>query len=135
MTNKETLEVNKSALELMLSENNDLCTDYKAQISVIEQELEDLGKPEVTPEFIDKISETITGAVENLEFDAEDIEFSLEMDYDNRVNIDTVELKDPSNLADKIYCAVEKLFAEAVCPEDDFDTTEDDNHPVEKLQR
>ena len=131
---KEVLKNKKSALELMLSENNDLCTDYKAQISVIEKELEDLGKPEVTPEFLDKISETITKAVEELEFDVEDIEFSLEMDYDNRVNIDTVELKDPSDLADKIYCAVELLFAEAVCPEDEFDTTEDDNHPVEKLQ-
>ena len=26
---KEVLESKKSALELMLSENNDLCTDYK----------------------------------------------------------------------------------------------------------
>ena len=130
--NKETLETNKVALELLLNENSDKCTDYKAQLSIIEKELEDLGKPLVSPEFLDKISETITKAVEELEFDAEDIEISLEMDYDNKVNIDTVELKDPSDLADKIYCAVELLFAEAVCPE--LDTTEDDNHPVEKLQ-
>ena len=120
--NKEKLENNKSALELLLNENSDKCTDYKAQLSVIEQELEDLGKPEVTPEFLDKISETITKAVEELEFDAEDIEISLEMDYDNRVNIDTAELKDTSNIADKIYCEVENLFA---CSDDPVDRPED----------
>ena len=122
MMNKEKLENNKSALELLLNENSDKCTDYKAQLSVIEQELEDLGKPEVTPEFLDKISETITKAVEELEFDAEDIEISLEMDYDNKVNMDTAELIDTSNIADKIYCEVELLFA---CSDDPVDKPED----------
>ena len=69
MTNKETLEVNKSALELLLSESLDSQQDYTAQISVIDQELEDLGKPEVTSEFLDKINETIVEAVENIELD------------------------------------------------------------------
>ena len=115
---EEKLELDKTTLELLLNENSDKCTDYKAQISVINQELEDLGKPKVTPEFLDKISETITKAVEELEFDAEDIELNLEMDYDNKVNIDTAELKDPSDLADKIYCAVELLFAEIIEKED-----------------
>ena len=105
-----------------MSENNDKTVDYKAQISVIEKELEDLGKPEASPEFLDKISETITEVVENLEFDAEDIEYSFELDYDNRVNIDSVELKNAHQLADKIYCAVELLFA---CSDDPVDRPED----------
>ena len=66
---KEVLENKKSALELMLNENNDLCTDYKAQISQIDQELSDLGKPEATPEFLDKISETITEDIESIDLD------------------------------------------------------------------
>ena len=119
---EEKLELDKITLELLLNENSDKCTDYKAQLSVIEQELEDLGKPEVTPEFLDKISETITKAVEELEFDAEDIELNLEMDYDNKVNIDTAELKNPHEYADKIYQAVELLFA---CSDDPVDKPED----------
>ena len=111
MTNKETLEVNKSALELLLSENSDKCTDYKAQISVIEQELEDLGKPEATPEFLDKLSETITEAVENLELD-DGVTCDLEIDYDNRVTMSDFRFEDTHAVAEKIYCAVEKLFAE-----------------------
>jgi len=111
MTNKETLEVNKSALELLLSENSDKCTDYKAQISVIEQELEDLGKPEATPEFLDKLSETITEAVENLELD-DGVTCDLEIDYDNRIAMSDFRFEDTHAVAEKIYCAVEKLFAE-----------------------
>ena len=108
---KEVLENKKSALELMLSENNDLCTDYKAQISKIDQELEDLGKPEATPEFLDKINETITEAVENIDLD-DGLTCSFELDYDNRVVLDEVSFSDVHDIADKIYCAVENLFAE-----------------------
>ena len=128
--NKETLEVNKSALELLLSENSDKCTDYKAQLSVIEQQLEDLGKPEVTPMFLDRLNETITKAIEDIDF--EGITCDFEIDYNNVISVCNVEFEDIHTVVDKIYCEVEKLFAEAECPE--LDTTEDDNHPVEKLQ-
>ena len=111
MMSKEVLENKKSALELMLSENNDLCTDYKAQIAVIDQKLEDLGKPEVTPKFLDKINETITEAVESLELD-DGITCDFEIDYDNRVAMSDVRFEDTHSVAEKIYCAVEKLFAE-----------------------
>ena len=111
MMSKEVLKNKKSALELMLSENNDLCTDYKAQISKIDQELEDLGKPEATPEFLDKINETITEAVENLDLD-DCVKCDFEIDYDNRIAMSDFRFEDTHAVADKIYCAVEKLFAE-----------------------
>ena len=128
--NKEKLENNKSALELLLNENSDKCTDYKAQLSVIEQQLEDLGKPEVTPMFLDRLNETITKAIEDIDF--EGITCDFEIDYNNVISVSNVEFEDIHTVVDKIYCEVEKLFAEAECPE--LDTTEDDNHPVEKLQ-
>ena len=109
--NKEILEGKKSALQLLLSENDDKATDYKAQISVIEKELEDLGKPEATPEFLDKISETITEAIENLELD-DGVTCDFEIDYDNKIAMSDVRFEDTHDVADKIYCAVELLFAE-----------------------
>ena len=117
MMSKEVLKNKKSALELMLSENNDLCTDYKAQISVIDQELEDLGKPEATPEFLDKINETITEAVENLELD-DSITCDFELSYDNRIEVSNVCFENTQDIADKIYCVVELLFAEIKEKED-----------------
>ena len=105
------LQNNRSALQLLLSENNDRDIDYKAQIAVIDQELEDLGKPEATSEFLDKLNETITEAVEGLDLD-DGIKCDFEIDYDNRVTMSDVRFEDTHDIADKIYCAVEKLFAE-----------------------
>ena len=108
---KETLHGKRIALQLLLSENDDKATDYRAQIAVIDQELEDLGKPEATPAFLDKISETITEAVENLELD-DGITCDLELDYDNKITTDNFCFENSQEVADKIYCAVELLFAE-----------------------
>ena len=108
---REVLENKKSALELLQSEAHDNLTDYKVQISLLDKELEDLGKPEVTPAFLDKISETITEAVENLELD-DGITCDLEIDYDNRITTSNYCFENSQEVADKIYCAVELLFAE-----------------------
>ena len=121
MVSKEVLKNKKSALELILSENIEQATDYKAQISVIDQELEDLGKPEATPAFLDKISETITEAIENLELD-DGITCDMELDYDNRVTTSNYCFENSQEVADKIYCAVELLFA---CSDDPVDRPED----------
>jgi len=108
---KEVLLNKKSALELILNENIEQATDYKAQISVIDQELEDLGKPLATPEFLDKINETITEAVENIDLE-DGMSCDFEIDYDNKIAISEARFDDTNAVADKIYCEVEKLFAE-----------------------
>ena len=108
---KEELENNKSALELLLSENSDKCTDYKAQLAKIDQELSDLGKPEVASEFLDKINETIVEAVENIELD-DGVSCDFELDYDNRVTISDIRFDDTHGIAEKIYEEVVQLFAE-----------------------
>ena len=108
---KEVLENKKSALELMLNENIEQATDYKAQISVIDQDLKDLGKPLATPEFLDKINETITEAVESIDLE-DGMSCDFEIDYDNKIAISEARFDDTHAVADKIYCEVEKLFAE-----------------------
>jgi len=108
---KEVLENKKSALELMLSESLDNQQDYTAQISKIDQELSDLGKPKATSEFLDKINETIVGAIENIDLD-DGITCNFEIDYDNKIVMSEVRFDDAHRVADNIYCEVEKLFAE-----------------------
>ena len=110
---KDKLENNKSVLELMLSEISDKATDYRAQISQIDQELEDLGKPEATPEFLDKINETICEVVENLDLD-DGVKCDFEIDYDNRIAMSDVRFEDTHGIAEKIYEEVVQLFAEII---------------------
>ena len=114
---KEKLVNDKAALELLLSENGDQCIDYKAQLSVVNQKLGDLGKPEVTAEFLDKINETITEAVEGLDLD-DGVKCDFEIDYDNRVAMSNICFENSHAMSDIIYCAVEKLFAEIKEKED-----------------
>ena len=130
--NKVDLEVKIESLKNMILESQQSTSNYTGQLVEMEKQLADLGKPETTSEFLDKLNETITEAVEGLELD-DGVTCDLEIDYDNRVTMSDFRFEDTQAVADKIYCTVEKLFAE-ISTEDEFDETEADNHPVENLQ-
>ena len=129
MENKEELEITKKRLEELLLTND----DYKSQLADINKRLEDADKPEATPMFLDKIYETILEAVEGIDL-TDGINCDFEIDYDNRVTKSDVQFDSCEDITRAIYEEVEKLFAEAECPEDEFGRTESDNHPVDKLQ-
>jgi len=117
MIYKEELNSNKAALELLLRENGDKTIDYKSQLSVIEQKLENLNKPEATPMFLDKIYETILEGLENVDLDG-DLDCDFEIDYHNTVVMENVSFKNPEEIATEIYKEIKKLFSEAECPEE-----------------
>ena len=124
---KEKLKTNKAALELLLSESLDNQQDYTAQISVIDQELKDLGKPELTPSQLDDIYEAVESGVGEFDFSDEDnYNSEFELDYDNRVTLSNLELCNHQDLVQMIVDKVNKLFVETEAEE--LDTTEDDNH-------
>ena len=130
--NRVDLEVKIESLKKMITEGQQQTSNYAGQLNTLNKELEDLNKPKVTPLFLDKINETIVEAVESIELD-DGVSCDFELDYDNRVTISDIRFDDIHQIADKIYCKVEKLFAE-ISTEDEFDETEADNHPVENLQ-
>ena len=109
--NKIDLEVKIESLKNMVLESQQSTLNYTGQLVEMEKQLADLDKPKVTSLFLDKLNETITEAIENLELD-DGITCDLELDYDNRVTRDNFCFEDTHAVADKIYCAVEKLFAE-----------------------
>ena len=131
--NKVDLEVKIESLKKMISDGQVQTSNYAGQLNTLNKELEDLNKPKVTSLFLDKLNETITEAVEGLELD-DGVTCDLEIDYDNRITMSDFRFEDTHAVVDKIYCAVEKLFAKTELPEDEFDRTEADNHPVENLQ-
>ena len=130
--NRVDLEVKIESLKKMITEGQQQTSNYAGQLNTLNKELEDLNKPKVTPLFLDKINETIVEAVESIELD-DGVSCDFELDYDNRVTISDIRFDDIHQIADKIYCKVEKLFAE-ILTEDEFDETEAENHPVENLQ-
>ena len=133
--NKEQLETNLAALKLLQQETNDKLTDHKAQISLLEKQLEDYNKPELTPAQLDDIQCAVESAIENYSFsDCDNYETDFSLDYDGRVQLESIDLQDTYELTEMIVSKVHNLFKEAECPQE-LDTTEPDNHPVEKLQQ
>ena len=110
---KEQLETNLAALKLLQQETNDKLTDHKAQISLLEKQLEDYNKPELTPMQLDDIQEAVEQAVENYSFsDCDNYETDFSLDYDGRVQLESIDLSDTYELTEMIVSKVHNLFKE-----------------------
>ena len=115
----EGLENKKAALELLQSETNEKLNDYRQQVSIIQKQIDDYGKPELTPAQLDDITEAIQGAVDSYNFDEVDMyDIELEMDYDGRVQASTINMNETYDLVERIVRSVHGLFKEADAPED-----------------
>jgi len=116
----QELENKKAALELLQNETNEKLQDYRQQISILQKQIEDYNKPELTPMQLDNIHEAVEKAVENYSFsDCDNYEVDFSLDYDGRVQLETIDLQDTYQLVEMIVDKVCNLFKEADCPEDD----------------
>ena len=115
----ESLENKKAALELLQNETNEKLQDYRQQISILQKQIEDYNKPELTPKQLDNIQEAIEDAVGSYNFDEVDMyDIELEMDYDGRVQASTINLNETYDLVERIVRRVHDLLKEADAPED-----------------
>ena len=117
---KLELEVKLEALQKLLGEKVTEQTTYQNQINDLEKQLADINKPKLTPMQFDEVSDVIETAIGNFDFSNEDnysIEFGL--DYDGRVHCESFSFDNAYDLHNEIYGAVERLFAEAECPDED----------------
>ena len=118
----EDLQNKKAALELLQSETNEKLNDYRQQVSIIQKQIEDYNKPELTPKQLDDIQEAIEDAVGSYNFDDVDMyDIELEMDYDGRVSASTINLNETYDLVERIVRRVHDLFKEADAPEETED--------------
>jgi len=123
--NKEQLETNIAALELLVNETTDKSVGFKAQLEQAKKDLADINKPVLTGLQLDDIQEAIEAGIESFDFcdnDNYSIEYGIE--YDGKVHCESIELSDHYNLTEMITKKVHALFVEA----EELDTTENDNH-------
>ena len=101
---KEMLEATCKGLEDKIGQLN---MDLKAK----QQELEDAGKPVISSTVMDVINDAVNNAIENYNFDNTDqyeIDFSL--DYDGKVQAESINLTDTYELMEAIVIKIEKQF-------------------------
>jgi len=124
----QELKNKKAALELLQNETNDKLNEYKAEISILQKQIDDYNKPALTPAQLDDIHEAVEKAVENYSFsDCDNYEVDFSLDYDGRVQLESIDLQDTYQLVEMIVDKVFNLFKEVDCPEE-LDTTEPDHH-------
>ena len=120
---KEQLEVNIAALQLLVNETTDKSKDFTAQLEQAKKDLADVNKPILTASQLDDIQEAIEYAVDEYDFsDTDNYEKDFELDYDGRVCLSNFDLINQADLVEMIVNKVHKLFVEKL------DTTEADNH-------
>ena len=107
---KELLEATIKGLEEKLE-------SVKSDLGMKVKELEDVNKPVMTGEMFDNISELVEDAISNTYIEECDLEYSMEIDYDNKVNLYDVCLNDPSHFADKIMSHIDMHYKIEGTPE------------------
>ena len=121
---KVELEVKLEALQKLLDEKANEQASYQSQVRDLEKQLEDLNKPKLTIEQFDKLESAIETGIGNFDFSDTDnysIEYSL--DYDGRVQCESLEFDNADDLGREIFQYVERLFGEA--NEDDNQENQD----------
>ena len=114
------LENKMAALKLLQSETNDKVRDYQQQIADLQKQIDDYNKPELTPKQLDDIHNAVENAVNDFDFeDTDNYHIEYELDYDGRVNANSLEFQHSYELTEKIVEKVFNLFKEADCPEDE----------------
>ena len=119
--NELDLKTKIEGLEKAIKEHVDFADTYKTTLADTKQQLVDYNKPELTPEQSDAIECAVERAVSEFDFtDTDNYEIDYSLDYDGRVQCESHEFIDGSDLVDEIVTKVCNLFKEV----------EDDNSQV-----
>ena len=104
---KDNLEL----IEATVKGLQDKISSLNMELKDKQKELEDAGKPVISSTVMNVVNDAINYAVENYNFDNADsyeVEFSL--DYDSRIQAETINLTDTYELVEAIVTNVEKQF-------------------------
>ena len=127
--NEQDLLLKIEGLEKVIKEQQDSADQYKIQLTETKQQLVDYNKPELTTSQMEAIERAVEQAVSEFDFtDTDNFEIDYSLDYDGRVQCESHEFINDSDLVDEIVTKICSLFKEV----EELDTTEVDNHkPVE----
>ena len=115
---KNQLQLKIDSLKLSIKQSDDLTNSYTSELSALEKQLADLNKPRLTPLQFDELREAVEEAVGQFDFDDTDnYSYDFHIDYDNRIEIESLTFDNADEIVREVYNQVCELFAEL--PEDD----------------
>ena len=117
--NELDLKTKIEGLEKAIKEHKDFTNTYEGQLKATKQALEDYNKPALTPLQYDAIHDAVEKAIENYSFsDCDNYEVDFSLDYDGKVQLESIDLQDTYQLVEMVVDKVSNLFKEVDCPED-----------------
>ena len=118
--NQYELETKIEGLKKAIAEHSDFTNNYKSDLAKAEQQLKDYNKIALPPVVFDDIYEAVEKAIEQFDFsDTDNFDIEYGIDYDGRVNCESHEMTDTSQLVELIVEKVSRIFTEADAPEDE----------------
>ena len=114
------LETKIEGLKKAIAEHKDFAGTYESNLAEAEQQLKDLGKPELTSAQLDDVYEAVERGVSEFDFsDSDNYDKEFGIDYDGRVHFENLELCNHQDLVEMIVEKVSLLFTEMDAPEDE----------------
>ena len=104
---KDNLEL----IEATVKGLQDKISSLNMELKDKQQELEDANKPVISSTVMNVVNDAINYAVENYNFDnADSYELEFSLDYDSRIQAESINLTDTYELVEAIVTNVEKQF-------------------------
>jgi len=112
--NKEELNKEIEKLKAIILTHEEQVKILQDNLQVAEKKLVDADKPKLTVKQLQTIESAIDNTVRNYTFDdADNYEYEMAMEYDNKVYLSHINFENVDDLADEIYKKVEDLFGVA----------------------
>ena len=90
--NKEQLEIRIKELGVLIEEASGSVKKLVDEQNTLTKDLEDLNKPKLTDEQWNDIQRIVEVTCETFDPDLGESEYELELDYDNRVTVNSIDL-------------------------------------------
>ena len=90
--NKEQLENRVKELAVLIEEANSNVKKLVDEQNTLTKDLEDLNKPKLTDAQWNDIQRIVEVACESFEPEISDCEYEMELDYDNRIQLNSIDL-------------------------------------------
>ena len=101
----------KELLEATIKGLQEKVEQVTKDLQAKQKELEDVNKPEMSDEMFDEIQGLVEEGVNEFDFnDAENYEWEPEFDYDNKVVIGSIEMRDYSYIVESIMNKIDAHY-------------------------
>ena len=109
---REQLENRIKELTVLIEESSNGVKNLVDEQAAFTKRLDDLNKPKLTPAQFDEVQHIVESACEVFEIDTSNCEMELELDYDNRIQVNHLDWsRCQEDLTQHIMDRLEEVFA------------------------